>query len=187
MLETMDLQYIYETLDKDVFDFEYDFTEITIGNKTYNKELLQNEFKDYWWYYQIGYSTLDEFKWRLRRNLKATIDTLSQRLSIYPRQLSLNEKKITKEYTNTTDNKYSDTPNEPMLNVDTDGKYLTDRTHINMDGNSSEIETRNELEKYAEIQGKIRDVMYDFIKSFRDLFITDVIIYDGILKRGLDE
>lgn len=185
MLETMDLQYIYETLEEELFDFDYDWTDIEIGDKEYTKDEIEEAFKEYWWYYQIGYSTLDEFKWRLKRAWKSKIGIFAQRLSVYPQEISLKEKTIKKDYKNATDNKYSDTPNEPMLDVDTDGAYLTDRTHIDMDGDSTETESRNELEKYDELYGKIRDVMYDFIKSFKDLFLTDVIIYDGILKRGL--
>ena len=181
MLKTMEIQYIYETLGEDIFDFDYDWTDLVIGNKNYTKEYIQEAFKEYWWYYQIGYSTLEEFKWRLKRSWKSKIETFAQRLSAYPQTISLKEKTIEKEYNNITDNKYSDTPNQPMLNVDTDGKYLTDRTHINMDGDSTETETRNELDKYDELYSKIRDVMYDFIKSFKDLFLTDVIIYDGII------
>lgn len=177
----MEIQYIYETLEEDIFDFDYDWTDLVIGAKTYTKEYIEEAFKEYWWYYQIGYSTLEEFKWRLKRSWKSKIETFAQRLSAYPQTISLNEKTIEKNYNNTTDNKYSDTPNQPMLDVDTDGSYLTDRTHIDMDGDSTETETRNELEKYDELYAKIRDVMYDFIKSFRDLFLTDVIIYDGII------
>lgn len=186
MLQTMDLEYIYDTLKEDVFDFDYDWTDIVIGSKTYDKTLIQNAFKDYWWYYQIGYSTLTEFKWRLKRNWLATINEFAQRLSLYPQKLALNERVIEKEFTNATDNKYSDTPNQPMLNVDEQGKYLTDRTKIDMTGDSTERETRNELEKYAEINKKITDVMYEFIKSFKYLFITDVIIYNGIIKGGIE-
>lgn len=186
MLKTMDLAYIYEDLNKDVFDFDYEWTDLVIGNKTYSKTYIQDAFKDYWWYYQIGYSTLDEFKWRLKRNWKANIDILAKRLSVYPQQILLNEKVIEREYTNETDNKYSDTPNQQMAGVDSASGYLTDRTKIDMGGNSTETITKNELEKYAEIEKNIKDVMYEFIKMFKPLFITDVIIYDGILKGGLE-
>lgn len=186
MLKTMDLQYIYENLMEDVFDFDYDWTDIVIGTTTYSKTYLQDAFKEYWWYYQIGYSTLDEFKWRLKRNWKATINEFAQRLSLYPQELSLNESITEKQYTHETDNKFSDTPNQPMLDTDTDGQYLTDRTKVDANGNINEIKTRNELQKYAEINKAITDVMYEFIKTFKPLFITDIIIYDGILKGGLD-
>lgn len=187
MLATMDLQYITEELQENIFNFEYDWTDIVIGEKTYSKEYIQEAFLEYWWFYQIGYSTLEEFEWRLKRNWKATINEFAQRLSLYPQKLSLNERIIEKDFTNATDNKYSDTPNEPMLDTDEQGKYLTDRTKIDLTGDSTERETRNELEKYAEINKKISDVMYEFIKSFKYLFITDVIIYDGIIKKGCDD
>lgn len=181
----MDLKYIYEELGEDIFDFDYEFPDIVIGDKTYTKTMFQDAFKDYWYFYQIGYSTLDEFKWRLRRNVKATISTFIQRLKLYPTELDLNERTVKKEFTNTSDNKYSDTPNQPMLAVETDGKYLTDRTYVNLDGNSKESETRNTLDKFYELDRKVQDTMYEYIKSFKVLFFTDIIIADGILKGGL--
>ena len=183
----MDLNYIINTLGKNVFDFDYDFPEIVIGDKTYNKTLFEQEFIDYWLYYNIGYSTLNEFMWRLRRRVKSTISIFTQKLKLYPQELNLNERTLTKEFTNQSDNKYSDTPNEPMLDVDSDGKNLTDRTRINIDGNSVENETRNSLAKYAEVQKTISDTMFDYIKSFKVLFITDVIVETGIIKGGLYE
>lgn len=184
MLRTMDLQYIYEELQEDVFDFDYEWTDLVIGTKSYTKQFIQDAFKEYWWYYQIGYSTLDEFKWRLKRNWKSMISALSQKLNLYPQNLSLKDRILEKQYENTTDNKYSDTPNEPMLAVDVEGKYLTDRTYVNLDGNSTETETRNELDKYYELDRKVQDVMYVWIKEFKYLFLTDIIIYDGFWKGG---
>ena len=185
MLKTMDLDYIINNLQEELFDFDYDFADITIGNKTYNKQLLQDTFTEYWYYYHIGYSTLEEFKWRLKRTWKATIGVFAQKLSLYPQELNLKDRTYTKEYSSDTDNKYSDTPNQPMLDVDTDGKYLTDRTYVNINGNNTETETKNELDKYFELEKKVQDTMYEYIKSFKNLFITDVIIENGILKGGL--
>lgn len=185
MLKTMDLDYIINSLQEEIFDFEYTFDDIVVGNMTYNKALLQQAFIDYWYYYQIGYSTLEEFKWRLKRTWTSTISVFTQKIKLYPTELNLNDRVLSKEYENITDNKYSDTPNQPMLDTDTDGKYLTDRTHINFDGSSNETETRNAIDKFYEVNRKMQDVMYEYIKSFKPLFITDVIIEQGILKGGL--
>lgn len=179
-MRTMDLKYINDELEENVFDFDYDWTDIIINDKTYNKSYVENAFTDYWLYYQIGYSTLDEFKWRLRQVWKDKISILQQQLSIYPKVLSLNEHTITRNFTNSSDNKYSDTPNQPMLNVDLDGKYLTDRTYIDNSGNSTINESKNEVDKYNQIKNKITNVLYDWIKSFDSLFITDIIIKNYI-------
>lgn len=181
MLKTMDLDYIYNTLGKDIFDFDFTFT----GTDSVDKEKFKEMFKDYWLYYQIGYSTYDEFAWRFRRRLLSTIDVLNQKLTIYPKTLDLKDGNVKKTFKNNTDNKYSDTPNQPMLDTDPEGKYLTDRTNVDMSGESTEEKERNSLEKYSEIDQKIQDIIYDYIKSFKCLFITDVILYDGIIKRGL--
>lgn len=179
-MKTMDLNYIKEELEENIFDFDYDWTDIVIGEITYNKEYIQNKFIDYWLFYHIGYSTLEEFKWRLRRNWQDKISILQQQLSIYPQQITLNERTITKDFTNSSDNKYSDTPNQPMLNVDPQGQYLTDRTYIDNTGNSTINENRNELDKYTQLKNKITNVLYDWIKQFDYLFITDIIIKDYI-------
>lgn len=187
MLKTMDLQYIYEVLQDDIFDFDYDFPDITINDKVITKTSIQDDFKDFWWFYQIGYSTLDEFKWRFKRVWLDKIYTLRQRLSQYPEldNLNLTGKTIDKTYTNDNDNKYSDTPNQPMVSEDSSNVFLTDRTITNTTGSHNETETDNVLEQYEKLHKYMRNVEYDFFKEFKSLFITDVIIYDGILKGGL--
>ena len=186
MLKTMDLQYIYEVLNDDIFDFDYDFPDIIINDKTINKTTIQDEFKDYWWFYQIGYSTLDEFKWRFKRVWLDKILTLRQRLSQYPDldKLNLTGRTTQKKYTSNNDNKYSDTPNE-MLNESGKVEFLTDRTLTDTQGTHTETVTDNTLEQYEKLNKYMTNVLYDFYKDFKTLFITDVIIYDGILKGGL--
>lgn len=186
MLSTMDLKYIKDELGENIFDFDYDWEDITIGDKVYSKEYIQNNFIDYWLYYHIGYSTLDEFKWRLRRNWLNKIEVLKQQLSLYPTKLNLNEYNINRTYSSKSDNKYSDTPNQPMLDVDPEGKYLTDRTYNDLDGNSNVTETKNELAKYNELKNKAHNVLYDWIKSYDYLFLTDVLLYNKfVYKRSI--
>lgn len=184
MLKTISLQNIYELLGDNVFDFDYDFDDVVINDVTYNKNLLEETFKEYWWLYQIGYSTVDEFKWRLKRCWKKTISVFRQKLLLYPTEQNLNEETSTFNYSTDSDNKYSDTPNQPMLDVDPVGKYLTNRTYINVNGNNENIKTKNALSKFSDVQRYIEDVLYSFISSFNYLFITDVIIYDGIFNKG---
>lgn len=179
-MKTISLYDIKNELEENVFDFNYDWTDITVGGIIYNKEYIENAFNDYYLHYQIGYSTLEEFKWRLRRNWLEKISILQQQLSVYPTQIRLNDRTITRDFTNSSDNKYSDTPNQPMLNVDPQGQYLTDRTYIDNSGNSTVNETRNELDKYNEIKKKITNVLYSWLKEFECLFITDIIIRDYI-------
>lgn len=179
-MRTVDLKYIRDELEDNIFDFDYNWTDVVIGDKTYNKEYIQNQFIDYYLYYHIGYSTVDEFKWRLRRNWLDKISKLQQQLSVYPQELSLNDRVIKRDYNNVSDNKYSDTPNQPMLDVDPQGSYLTDRTYMNSNGDTTISETRNEIEKYSTIKNKITNVLYDWYKEFEMLFITDIIIKDYI-------
>lgn len=177
---TMDLKYIKDELEENIFDFDYTFHDIVIGDTRYNKEYIENAFIDYWLYYQIGYATLDEFKWRLKRTWQDKVQILHQQLSVYPQQLNLNEYNIVREYTNANDSKYSDTPNQPMLNVDPEGKYLTDRTYVDMEGSSNVTESKNAIDKYNNIKNKMSNVFYDWLKQFGGLFITDIIIADYV-------
>ena len=185
MLQTMDLEYIKDDLEDNIFDFDYDWTDITVGDTTYNKEYIEDSFYNYWKYYQIAYSTLDEFKWRLQRRWLSSIKILAQKLNTYPVEPDLAERKINRSFTSSSDNKYSDTPNEPMLDVDPQGKYLTDRTYTDNEYNSNITETKNEVAKFAELNSKIRDVMYEWIKEFKPLFLTDCLIYNYISHRGV--
>lgn len=177
---TMDLQYILDNVQEKIINFDYDWTDVDIGGTVYNREYIEKAFTDYWLFYQIGYSTLDEFNWRLRRKWLDKINVLQQKLSIYPNKISLNEYTITRTFNNASDNKYSDTPNQPMLDVDVEGKYLTDRTFVDNNGSSTINETKNEIDKYNSIKNKITNVLYDWIKEFDGLFITDIIIKDYI-------
>lgn len=179
-MRTVDLKYIRDDLQENIFNFPYDWTDITIGNITYNKQYIENAFIDYFLYYYIGYSTVDEFIWRLRRNWLDKISVLQQQLSVYPTQISLDERTIKRNYTNSSDNKYSDTPNEPMLDVDPEGKYLTDRTVLDANGDTTISESLNTVEKYNTIKSKITNVLYAWFKQFDKLFITDVMIKDYI-------
>lgn len=175
----MDLDYIQNRLKVNIFNFEYNFEPISVNGKEYNKDMLEKAFIEYYFEYQIGYSTLTEFLFRLRRRWLSNIDVLHQRLELYPReQLSLNEIKKEKEYKLDSDSKYSDTPNEKMFD-DTNG-YLTDRTLFNSTQKVSENEKHNEISKYADLYAKLKDVMYEWFKTFECLFITDVILSDFI-------
>lgn len=179
-LQTMDLDYIKNDLEKDIFDFDYEWTDIEVGEVTYDKNYIEDAFYEYWKFYQIGYSTLAEFEWRLQRKWLSSIKVLAQKLNTYPIEPDLAERKINRNYTADSDNKYSDTPNQPMLNVDPEGKYLTDRTVTNNNYNSNITETKNEVAKFAEINSKFRDVLYDWVKEFDGLFLTDCLIYNYI-------
>lgn len=179
MLTTISVNDIVNNLEIPIFDFDYTFNETTILDTTYNKEYLENFFIMYWGYYQIGYSTVEEFKWRLKRSWLSKIQQFKQRLLLYPKELDLTSEKRYKTSEIKNDNRYSDTPNEEILSQDLESGYLTDRTLNDMSATQNETITNNELEKYMKIEKGVTDIVSSFIASFRDLFITDIIINSG--------
>lgn len=175
MLQTMDIDYIVNKKQYDIFDFDYNFADITYNGELINKDYIQKEFIDYFLLYQIGYSTLQEFKWRLRRRWKANIDILRQLLELYPRDnLNLDDKNKEKHYTLSSDNLYSDTPNQQLANSITGG-YLTDITKFNSTQDNTEKESINAIDKFGKVDQNITDVLYKWFKKFEPLFITDII------------
>lgn len=200
MLRTLTLDYIVNEYKENIFDFDYPFTDVTVGNMTYTKETIQNAFIDYFLYYQIGYSTIAEFKWRLKRVWLSEIPKLQALLSVQPESINLVDENenynttrnnsLNRSYSNTNDNRYSDTPNQNM-GTQTNPNYLTDRTIDNFDGNTTEThndtvthtrtKSRNSALVFNELYNKIHNVLYEFYKKFNSLFITDVILSGGIL------
>lgn len=192
MLETMDIDYIVNNLHYNLFDFDYYFVSITYRGVPFTKEALQNEFLERFKYYQIGYSTLDEFSWRLKNVWLENIDELNMKVNalsqidletpegLYLYSVHEGESKI-----NTMgDNRYSNTPNQKILGfTDTDG-YLTDRTLNKGEGKNEYVdkEAKNFVKTYGEIKKYLKNPLYEFFNKFYSLFITDVILNNMYIK-----
>ena len=143
MVDTLTLNYIVNEYGEDIFDFNYVFPDITIDNVLINKQTLQDQFIDYFLYYQIGYSTIDEFKWRLKRKWHENIRQLTKQLELENKityDLNDETEKLTRNKTTdeagetnitrgrngntavngtqTNDNRFSDTPNQNMGTIE---------------------------------------------------------------------
>ena len=229
MVDTLTLNYIVNEYGEDIFDFNYVFPDITIDNVLINKQTLQDQFIDYFLYYQIGYSTIDEFKWRLKRKWHENIRQLTKQLELENKitydlndeteKLTRNkttdeagETNITRGHngntavngTQTNDNRFSDTPNQNMGTIE-NPNFLTERTlddltttnttnfseketNINQNTkNVGEEETitktlsKNNIAKFDNLSDKFHNIIFEFYKKFEGLFITDCLIYRGIL------
>ena len=229
MVDTLTLNYIVNEYGEDIFDFNYVFPDITIDNVLINKQTLQDQFIDYFLYYQIGYSTIDEFKWRLKRKWHENIRQLTKQLELENKitydlndeteKLTRNkttdeagETNITKgrngntavNGTQTNDNRFSDTPNQNMGTIE-NPNFLTERTLDNLTTTNatdfSENETnknqntknvgedetitktlsKNNIAKFDNLSDKFHNIIFEFYKKFEGLFITDCLIYGGIL------
>lgn len=229
MVDTLTLDYIVNEYGEDIFDFNYVFPDITIDNVLINKQTLQDQFIDYFLYYQIGYSTIDEFKWRLKRKWHENIRQLTKQLELENKiTYNLNDEtetltrnkttdeageiNITRGRTGNTDvngtqsndNRFSDTPNQNMGTIESPN-FLTERTlddltttnstdftenETNTNQNTKNVgeeETitktlsKNNIMKFDNLSDKFHNMIFEFYKKFEGLFITDCLIYGGIL------
>lgn len=229
MVDTLTLNYIVNEYGEDIFDFNYVFPDITIDNVLINKQTLQDQFIDYFLYYQIGYSTIDEFKWRLKRKWHENIRQLTKQLELENKiSYDLNDEteKLTRNKTTdeagetnitrgrngntavngtqTNDNRFSDTPNQNMGTIE-NPNFLTERTlddltttnttdfsenETNKNQNTKNVgeeETitktlsKNNIAKFDNLSDKFHNIIFEFYKKFEGLFITDCLIYGGIL------
>lgn len=229
MVDTLTLNYIVNEYGEDIFDFNYVFPDITIDNVLINKQTLQDQFIDYFLYYQIGYSTIDEFKWRLKRKWHENIRQLTKQLELENKiAYDINDEteklirnKTTDEAgetnitrgrtgntavngTQTNDNRFSDTPNQNMGTMESPN-FLTERTlddltttnstdfsenETNKNQNTKNVgeeETitktlsKNNIMKFDNLSDKFHNIIFEFYKKFEGLFITDCLIYGGIL------
>ena len=229
MVNTLTLDYIVNEYGEDIFDFNYVFPDITIDNVLINKQTLQDQFIDYFLYYQIGYSTIDEFKWRLKRKWHENIRQLTKQLELENKiayDLNDETEKLTRNKTTdeageinitrgrtgntdvngtqTNDNRFSDTPNQNMGTIE-NPNFLTERTlddltttnttdfsenETNKNQNTKNVgeeETitktlsKNNIAKFDNLSDKFHNIIFEFYKKFEGLFITDCLIYGGIL------
>ena len=229
MVDTLTLNYIVNEYGEDIFDFNYVFPDITIDNVLINKQTLQDQFIDYFLYYQIGYSTIDEFKWRLKRKWHENIRQLTKQLELENKiayDLNDETEKLTRNKTTdeagetnitrgrngntavngtqTNDNRFSDTPNQNMGTIE-NPNFLTERTlddltttnttdfsenETNKNQNTKNVgeeETitktlsKNNIAKFDNLSDKFHNIIFEFYKKFEGLFITDCLIYGGIL------
>ena len=229
MVDTLTLDYIVNEYGEDIFDFNYVFPDITIDNVLINKQTLQDQFIDYFLYYQIGYSTIDEFKWRLKRKWHENIRQLTKQLELENKityDLNDETEKLTRNKTTdeagetnitrgrngntavngtqTNDNRFSDTPNQNMGTIE-NPNFLTERTlddltttnttdfsenetnknqntkNVGEDETITKTLSKNNIAKFDNLSDKFHNIIFEFYKKFEGLFITDCLIYGGIL------
>ena len=229
MVDTLTLNYIVNEYGEDIFDFNYVFPDITIDNVLINKQTLQDQFIDYFLYYQIGYSTIDEFKWRLKRKWHENIRQLTKQLELENKityDLNDETEKLTRNKTKdeagetnitrgrngntavngtqTNDNRFSDTPNQNMGTIE-NPNFLTERTlddltttnttdfsenetnknqntkNVGEDETITKTLSKNNIAKFDNLSDKFHNIIFEFYKKFEGLFITDCLIYGGIL------
>lgn len=210
---TMKLDKIIE-MGVDIFDFDYQWENTTLFNEVIDKEALQNAFIEYYQYYDIAFETIPRFKFALKRLWKKNVGVFNQLIKAMPNTVSLYDNKRVKNGTNnanivgkssgtssstsTSKDKFSDTPNQTV--IDSEETYLTSISkNDSSDNGNSEVESSstrninfeesetysiNGIEKMSKIVNKYENLLYGFLDKFNDLFST-LIIVDDLRKRGI--
>lgn len=186
MLQTMDIDYIVNELKINLFDFEYNFVGFDYKGRPINKGKLETMFINRFLYYQIGYSTVEEFIWRLKNVWLENIESLNMKLTAMS-NIGLDDPQIlfgsrltegTTRVKSDADTRYSDTPNQKMFSFEENNGYLTDRTLNRNTGDSSyqDFEGGNFVKTYGEIKGIFKDPIQEFFNKFNNLFVVDIIL-----------
>ena len=154
-----------EQMGYDIFDFDYDWDDVSYFGTNITKETLESDFKEYYAYYNIAYETIEAFKFELKRKWKKLIRAYNNILKSQP-DIKLNESERTyaeKNHGTRTDNnsaqlnhtsdttangddKFSDTPNQYVGDDETD-MYLTNRE---ITKNSTNVESQDQSESNSE-------------------------------------
>lgn len=150
---------------------DFEFNNISIFGKVITKEDFINKFYDYYGAYEIAFSQPDEFIFEFRRIFDKNYDAFIKKIEVF-NSINYNLEGYTRNINRNvdSDNKYSDTPNEPMK--ESTDIYLTNRSIDKSTGQTNEIYKENEVEKYNKISEKIKNIIYEFYDLFDCLFLN---------------
>lgn len=170
MIDTMTLDE-FIALGFNPFSFNYAFTTVTLDDGTViDKDYLENEFIEYYAHYPIVFGTWEQFYAELRRRWKKEIGPFNRALRIMPTVYNLNDRGMKTTQTVARDQKYSDTPNQPM---DTStNAYLTTRTLDDGMQTAETNESKNDLIQFDRLKRLTADLTYEFLDKYISFFIT---------------
>lgn len=157
----------------EIFDFDYEWENVTLFGEEITKEVLQNKFIEYYQYYPISVETIESFKFELKRLWLKNIKPLNMLIKSFPTDITLEDTKKIFNGELEMENKFSDTPNQPMEGEEA---YLTYIAKNKNNNSSTETESKNPINKFYNIYNKYNNIMYDFYDKFNNLFSTLVII-----------
>lgn len=147
----------------------FDFPTVKILDKDVSKEDLISAFYSYYGNYQIAFSNPNKFIFEFQRIFNRNYLILLKQIEVANKIVyDFSGYKRDIERTSNYDSKYSDTPNETLANGDS---YLTNITNDTDNANTVENYQQNNVEKFNEINSKIRNVIYDFLDKFNNLFL----------------
>ena len=147
----------------DIFDFVYERDPKSIA--IISNEDLQKGFIDHYYFREVGFETLERFKYKLKTQWLESIENFDKLLIAYNQ--SINTKtNITSNTQNTS--VYNDTPKN-ALDFGTEATHASSITH-NTQTNVG-LSGLTEIEALELYHDKIKDIVSEFYDSFDNLFM----------------
>ena len=147
----------------DIFDFVYERDPKSIA--IISNEDLQKGFIDHYYFREVGFETLERFKYKLKTKWLESIENFDKLLIAYNQ--SINTKtNITSNAQNT--NVYNDTPKN-ALDFGTEATHASSITH-NTQTNTG-LAGLTEIEALELYHDKLKDIVTEFYNSFDNLFM----------------
>lgn len=154
---------------------------------TYTKQDIANEIQRLYQNYEIAFETIDSFVNEFQRVWNSNINTTCDKLILYNKvNFELDEYIHEYEGQDEGDDRYSDTPNNPMLETDTNFEtsiYLTNRSTYKNGKKITDKMKLNPLQKYADISNGVADPLIEFCNKFEKLFNHLIVIKETTLFR----
>lgn len=137
--------------------------------------------------YEIAFETVESFINEFQRVWNTNINVFLDKLNIYEkRELDLNEYKHNYEMNDNGDSRFSDTPNLPMNESDTNFEgniYLTTRDTYKNGKTINDNMQLNKLQKYNDLANNITDPLIEFCEKFDYLFSHLTVIKETYIRR----
>lgn len=173
---TINLYDVINKFGRNIFP-NYSFNNIAWFDKEITKEDFENMLIDYYANYEIGFETIEMFIFEFKRIFNREFPTMYEQLKLQSKitydLLSYNH---SYQVTDKNDNKYSDTPNEPLTDVGGSELYLTTRTLNDNEKSIIDNMKLNDIERFNDVYYKIRNIIYEFFDKFDDLFLKIQVI-----------
>lgn len=137
--------------------------------------------------YEIAFETVDSFINEFQRVWNTYINTTIDKLKLYSKvNFDLTEYNHTYNTTDKGDDRYSDTPNEPMQESDSSFEgsiYLTNRSTYENSKVINDNMTLNGMQKYGDISKYVDDPIVNFAQQFDYLFNHLIVVKTDIIRR----
>lgn len=147
----------------DIFDFTY--TRSIESQAIVSDEKLKQGFIDHYYFREVGFETLERFKYKLKTQWLESIENFDKLLIAYNQ--SINPKVNISSNTQNT-SVYNDTPKN-ALDFGTEATHASSITHNTQ--NNTGLAGLTEIEALELYHDKLKDIVTEFYNSFDNLFM----------------